>query len=366
MRKYGEQMRNVKKVLFVISNISFGGAQRVVWTLAQNMRKEGVEPVVVSVAYSTENYDLPEGVKVIRLDQKSNKQTFSTIGKMRKVINAEKPSVVISMGITTCLFTVPALVGTRVAHIISERNDPKSFDGKAWVKNVSRALMKQGDGFVFQTEEARDFYPEKIRSRGCVIPNPIMAANLPDAEPCDGNHVLVTMGRLTQQKNHRMLIDAFACMHNTYPEYKLQIYGFGDLQEQIADHIREKGLQDCVFLMGAHNDVLTRIQDAEGFVLSSDFEGMPNALMEAMAMGLPCISTDCPCGGPRYLIRHGENGLLVPVGDAQAMAAAMEQLAADSTLRRSMGAAAKQLRQDLSVDKICEKWLDFCEEVIHG
>lgn len=359
-------MRKLKKVLFVISNISFGGAQRVVWTLTQCMSRVGVKPVVVSVAYSTENYNLPEDVKVIRLDQKSNWQTLSTIMKMRKVIASEKPDAVITMGISTCMFTVPAVCGLSVSHIISERNDPKHFKGKTYVKNVSRWLMKQGDGFVFQTEEARDFYPERIRSRGCVIPNPIMAAELPEAVPQTDSKVLVTMGRLSQQKNHQMLIDAFAHMHETHPKHKLQIYGFGELQEQTAAYIRGKGLQDCVFLMGACNDVLTRIQDAEAFVLSSDFEGMPNALMEAMAMGLPCISTDCPCGGPRYLIRQGENGLLVPVGDPKAMAEAMNRLADDSALRASMGTAAKQLRWDLSVDKICRLWLDFCEEVIYG
>lgn len=359
-------MKTVKKVLFVISNISFGGAQRVVWTLTKCMGKMGVEPVVVAVGHSTNNYTLPEGVKVIQLGQKRNLEALSTIGKMRKVIKAEKPSVVISMGVTTGLFSVPAVLGLNVAHIISERNDPKSFDGKTWVKNVSRAMMKQGSGFVFQTEEARDFYPEKIRNRGCVIPNPIMATNLPDAEPCAGKPVIVTMGRLAQQKNHRLLIDAFALLLRTYPTHKLHIYGFGELQEQTAVYIQEKGLQDSVVLFGACNDVLTRIRDAEMFVLSSDFEGMPNALMEAMAMGLPCISTDCPCGGPRYLIRHGENGLLVPVGDVESMAAAMARLTEDPDLRISMGSAAKQLRQDLSAEKISRQWLDFCEEVIHG
>lgn len=366
MKAYGERMKKLKKVLFVISNISFGGAQRVVWTLTQSMNRMGVEPVVVALAHSTENYTLPADVKVIRLEQRSNRQTFSTIAKMRKVIKTENPSVVISMGITTCLFSVPAMLGLKVVHIISERNDPKHFDGKAWVGTASRALMKTGKGFVFQTEEARDFYPESIRGRGCVIPNPIMALNLPDAQPGADGKVLVTMGRLAEQKNHRLLIDAFARLLKTRPDYKLQIYGFGELQAQTAAYIEEKGLQDSVFLMGAHNDVLTRIQSAEAFILSSDFEGMPNALMEAMAMGLPCISTDCPCGGPRYLIRQGENGLLVPVGDVEAMAAAMEQLAADPNLRCSMGTAAKQLREDLSADKICEKWLDFCEEVING
>lgn len=359
-------MKVVEKVLFVISNISFGGAQRVVWTLTQSMHKKGVEPVVVAVGHSTNNYTLPQDIKVIQLGQKHNLQTLSTISKLRKVIKEEKPSVVITMGVATCMFSVPAVQGQGVAHIISERNDPKHFKGKSWVKKVSRTMMKQADAFVFQTEEARDFYPKQIRERGCVIPNPIMATNLPEAQPDTENRVFVTMGRLTEQKNHRMLIDGFAQLLQTYPTHKLHIYGSGELQDQTEAYIREKGLQDSVLLMGSYNDVLERIRGAEAFVLSSDFEGMPNALMEAMAMGLPCISTDCPCGGPRYLIQHGENGLLVPVGDAETLAAAMKQLAGDAELRTALGNAAKPLRQNLTADRICEKWLEFCEDSING
>lgn len=359
-------MQKIKKVLFVISNTSFGGAQRVAWTLAGTLKYQSVEPVVVSVGYSKNNYTLPEGIKVVKLDQRHNYEMVATVRKMRKVILAEQPSVVITMGVSTSLYSVPALMGLGIAHIISERNDPKHFGGKTWVKNLSRTLMKRGDGFVFQTEEARDFYPPVIRNRGCVIPNPIMATNLPEAQPGTAGKLFVTMGRLNPQKNHRMLLDAFAQFSQNHPEHRLHIYGSGELREQTADYIEEKGLQERVTLFDACDDVLQRIQGAEAFVLSSDFEGMPNALMEAMAMGLPCISTDCPCGGPRYLIRHGENGLLIPVGDAQAMAAAMEQLAADSNLRRCLGTAAKKLRTDLSADQVCGKWLDFCEEVING
>lgn len=359
-------MQSVKKILFVISNISFGGAQRVVWTLTQSMTAMGVEPVVVAVGHSTNNYTLPERIKVIQLGQKSNRQTLATIGKLRKVIRQEHPCVVITMGVATCLFSVPAVQGLKVRHIISERNDPKHFMGKAWVRKASRAMMKGADGFVFQTEEARDFYPETVRNRGYMIPNPIMAANLPDAQPGADGKVLVTMGRLTEQKNHRLLIDAFARFSEAWPEYKLHIYGSGELQAQTEAYVREKDLHHSVTLFGACDDVFSRIQGAEAFVLSSDFEGMPNALMEAMAMGLPCISTDCPCGGPRYLIRQGENGLLVPVGDVEAMAEAMEKLAEDPQLRASLGKAAKQVRHDLAADKICQKWLDFCEEVLHG
>lgn len=365
-QKGGDDMKSVQKVLFLISNISFGGAQRVTWTLAQWMKKNGVEPVVVAVGYSTNNYTLPEGIKVVQLGQRHSYEVLSTVGKLRRVVRRERPDIVITMGVTTCLFSVPALIGLPVPHIISERNDPRHFLGKTWVKHLSRCFMKKGSGFVFQTREAMDYYPAPIRAKGCVIPNPIMAAKLPLADREHREKTVVTMGRLTAQKNHRLLLNAFAVLATGHPDYRLQIYGFGELRSSMEEQIAAMDLTDKVTLFDACDDVLERIRTAGMFVLSSDFEGMPNALMEAMAMGLPCISTDCPCGGPRYLIRQEENGLLVPVGDVEALAQAMLRLAEDDVLCSAIGEAAAQLREQLSADTVCAQWLAFCEEVVYG
>ena len=358
-------MKKVEKVLFVISNISFGGAQRVTWTLAQQMKNENVEPVVVAVGHSTNNYTLPEGIKVIQLGQKHSYEILSTISKMKKVVKCEKPSVVITMGVSTCLFSVPAVRGTGIPHIISERNDPRHFLGKAWVKKLSRRMMAKGNGFVFQTQEAKDFYPEKIRQKGCVIPNPIMTKNIPSVDRDSNDKVIVTMGRLTLQKNHRLLIDSFAEFCEKYPDYSLHIYGSGELKADIADYISSKNLIEKITLFDACDDVLERIKRASFFVLSSDFEGMPNALMEAMAMGFACISTDCPCGGPNFLIKDGENGLLVPVADRIKLTEAMIKLAESKEYRNMLGENAKEIRNTLSAESVCDMWLSFCEEIIN-
>ncbi|MBR3865710.1 MAG: glycosyltransferase family 4 protein [Clostridia bacterium] len=359
-------MKKIEKVLFVISNISFGGAQRVTWTLAEQMKSQGIEPVVVAVGHSTNNYTLPEGIKVVQLGQKRSYEVLRTIARMKKVVKGENPSVVITMGVATCLFSVPAVLGTGISHIISERNDPRNFLGKTWVKNASRRMVKKGSGFVFQTEEARDFYPEEVSLRGCVIPNPIMAKNLPECDRENEESTVVTMGRLTAQKNHPLLIDAFAELIKEYPQYKLHIYGSGELKAATSAYITEKNMTESVILFDACDDVLQRIKRASIFVLSSDFEGMPNALMEAMAMGLACVSTDCPCGGPHYLIQDGENGLLVPVADKDALAKAMLRLAESKELREKLGNNSRELRNKLSADAICARWVDYCTEVVNG
>jgi glycosyltransferase involved in cell wall biosynthesis len=365
-QKLSENLMMIQKVMFVISNISFGGAQRVTWTLAKWMNNNNIEPVVVAIGHSTNNYTLPEGIKVIQIGQKHNCEIMITISRIRNIINREKPAVVITLGISTSIYSVLAMIGLRIPHIVSERNDPIHFAGKVWVKKISRALMKLANGFVFQTEEARDFYPEDVKKHGCVIPNPLMATNLPQAQVALNEKLVVTMGRLTGQKNHRMLVDAFSKFVKTHPDYQLHIYGSGELRAQTAAYIIEKGMESYVTLFEACDDVLQRICGAEMFVLTSDFEGMPNALMEAMAMGLPSISTDCPCGGPRYLIQHRENGMLVPVGDAVAMEKAMCTLADDPGLRCEIGQKAQKIQSLLSVDQIGQRWLDFCEEIVRG
>ena len=194
---------------------------------------------------------------------------------------------------------MPALKGSKAKIIVSERNDPRNFQGKTITKLVSRYLMSKADGFVFQTNDACDFY-KKYKDRSVVIPNPVadvpvILERLPNEQR---DKVIVTAGRLVPQKNHEMLIKAFGKIAYRFPEYKLIIYGEGELKEKLQLLSRDLSMGDRVVFPGSVNDLHEKIKNAELFVLSSDFEGMPNALMEAMAMGITCISTDY-CGGPR-------------------------------------------------------------------
>ena len=166
------------------------------------------------------------------------------------------------------------------------------------------------------------------------------------------------MGRLAPQKNHAMLIRSFAAFHKTHPDYTLSIYGEGELREMLAGMIRDAGLSDCVFLEGNDPAVLTKIRDAEMFVLSSDFEGMSNALLESMAMGIACISPACE--GSADVIRDGENGLLVPVGDEDALLYAMCRFADDPALREKTERAAAADMAGLSPARIVRKWEAVC------
>ena len=159
------------------------------------------------------------------------------------------------------------------------------------------------------------------------------------------------------------MIEAFAEVHQRHPEYRLVIYGEGPERKLLEELVKRLGLQELCQLPGATNEVLEKIYSVSLFVLPSDFEGMPNALMEAMSLGLPCISTDCPCGGPRELIRDGENGLLVPVGDKAALVTAMEKLINDRDMALRMSKKALEIRNTHSMDAICKRWLEFFRDV---
>jgi glycosyltransferase involved in cell wall biosynthesis len=171
--------------------------------------------------------------------------------------------------------------------------------------------------------------------------------------------VIIGAGRLNSQKNFPLLISSFAQIAKDFPGYKLRIYGKGALLESLQSLAKEKGVGDRVEFPGYVPNMPEVLEKASMFVLSSDFEGMPNALMEAMASGLPCISTDCGGGGARFLIEDGENGLLVPQKDEVAMAEAMRKILSDDAFANKIAENARKLQENLAPEKIYGEWEKF-------
>ena len=286
--------------------------------------------------------------------------------ELRRRMKYENPHIVVTLGTPICIYTVPALWGLDVKHIVSERNSPANFAGKWITKVLSRMLMKAADGFVFQTKQAQDYYAGSIAKRSVVIPNPII--DLSDFVPVPSEErekKIVSVGRLAKQKNFKLLIDAFSALPDRYSEYKLVIYGDGPERGELSRRVEEKGLSGRVSMPGTSEHVHQDIANATLFVMSSDFEGMPNALMEAMALGLPCISTDCPCGGPTELIKDGKNGLLVPVGNKDAMVTAMVRVLDDNVFSETLSKMAINIRDTHNLDIICKMWLRYFDSFLN-
>ena len=348
----------IKKVSIIISNPEMGGAQRVSITLAEWLVQQNVYVNIIGLTTTSNPAYTFDNLDYIQLTRKPTKE-------LRSVLRAFMPDVVLTMGVPLCVYTIPACIGLQLKHIVSERNDPASFTGKAVTKYASRLLMKLADGYVFQTKNARDYYGGNIAENSVIIPNPLLnAEKMPSALIEKRNLEIVSVGRLNKQKNHKLLISAFKRVHEKYHDLKLVIWGEGNERDQLQDYINRLSLTDTVTLPGNSSNVFKEIYRSKFFVLSSDFEGMPNALMEAMALGLPCISTKCPCGGPAELIKDFENGILVSVGNEDEMVKAMEYMLENESEAEKMGINAQFVKESYSIDSICTKWYSYFNSVI--
>lgn len=346
----------MKKLIILLATLSRGGAERVSVCLGDYFVRNGVPCSIVTMGIGKDEYEAPAGVERICV-QEGN--VIQKISGLRKVILQSQADTLLVMGTPLCMFAVPACAGLKIRVVVSERNDPRHFLGKSTTKIISRFLMKGADDFVFQTEDAKAYYAKSLRGRGTVIFNPLLTERLPDVYIGPRRKEIVTMGRLVPQKNQKMLIRAFAGLAKDYPEHSLTIYGDGPLKEELQSLAVQTGLGDRIQFPGNKTDVLEKIRDAAMFVMSSDFEGMPNALIEAMAIGMPCVCTDCPCGGPRELILPGKNGVLVPVDDANAMEQAMRELLANAESAAQLGREAVAIRERLHVDRIGRQWMKY-------
>ena len=351
------------KIVLTIAHMNLGGAQRVCYNLINwiiyNTDAE-VHLMICSGRTIKKEYDLSKIPYTI-----VSGGLYIKISRIRSELKRINPDVLVTMGVPGALFDVPACVGLGIKHIISERNDPAHFGGSTITRIVSRLLMRKANGFVFQTKDAQAFYGGEIAKRSVVIPNPLFIGDDYPATQYTGERekTIVTTGRLNKQKNHPLLIRAFKRIAEEFPEYKLVIYGEGPERQNDEALISELGLQERVLLPGTINDVPAKIYKSSLYVLSSDFEGMPNALMEAMALGLPCISTDCPCGGPRDLTTDGKDCLLVPVGDEDALADAMRKVLNNEKYAMEMGKNAMGIRERLSLDKVCRQWYEYFQSI---
>lgn len=354
------------KCLFVAPGMAFGGAERVCAILAREWAVSGVETcILVTKTEAEAMYPLPENTLLVSCKkevQGAKIKQLALIRAIRKWCTAWKPDVVISFYNDLCALTALAVRGLNIPLLYSERNDPGRTN-RRFMDRVYRKITELfADKVVFQTQGARKCYSGFVQKKSQVILNPLDASAFPVHDFGKERKEIVSVGRLEPQKNQKLLITAFAKLAKRHPEYRLVIYGTGSLQKALEQQIREAGLDGCVLLAGTRKNVQDAIRDAALFVMSSDYEGLPNALMEAMALGLPCLATDCTPGGARELIRHGQNGLLVPCGDVNALAAAMEKMITDREMAAILGKNAIELREKADSQRIANEWLAFIQQ----
>lgn len=286
------------------------------------------------------------------------------VKQLRKIMKENPELTVISFLQPSIPMVVLAARGLPNKINISERGNPerlmKKRYGKAFVDKYYRNIHKA----VFQTSDAMNSYPKCVSDKSVVISNPIKN-DLPEAYIGERNKVITTFCRISKQKNLPLLIEAFSMLHKEYPEYKLRIIGdtFNEegieVKSFIEKQIKELNLIDNVefnpFSKNVHNEI---IKDAM-YVNSSDYEGISNAMLEAMAIGMPVVCTDCPVGGARAIIVDNYNGLLVKVGDVDGLFKAMKKVISEDELASRISQNAVEIRETLSLQNIAGKWMEL-------
>lgn len=359
----------MKKIMFYINAIHDGGAERVMVNLAKFFSEAGYDTSLVTSFRDKWEYPLAETVKRFTLEEQEIKQSrltrnFTRIFKLRKLCKEEKPDILVSFMEEPNFRAILATRGMPVKTLVSVRNDPnKEYAGKLGAF-VGKVLLPMSDGCVFQTKEAQKWFPEKLQKKSKIIYNAVKE-DFYQIERRPNRGEIVTCGRLTEQKNHAMLIAAFAEVIKRHPYATLKIYGEGTLRDTLQGQINIMGLQGKAFLMGATDNVGKALETADLFVLSSDYEGMPNALMEAMAAGVPCISTDCPCGGPRELFSGIESSSLVHVGHKLLMAETIKAFFSNENKLKKNGIQMKSNAQKYYPRAVQMEWLNYVENVIN-
>ena len=354
------------KILFYINSISHGGAERVLVNLANQFSKTGNEVCLVTSLKKEWEYQVGASVHRISLEGETYKkesflqQNLKWTKKLRGIIKEQCPDMVISFMAEPNFRAILATMGLKAKCLVSVRNDPDKEYPNLVYRICAKVLYRFADGIVFQTEDAKKWFSASIQKKSQIIYNQVDQKFYDYPENTEKKDI-VTCGRLVEQKNQELLLNAFSMIAGEVSE-NLYIYGEGKLREQLENKIQELNLENRVYLPGNITNVEEMLSKAALFVLPSDYEGMPNALMEAMAVGVPCISTDCPCGGPLMLFENNSDAL-VPVGNAEKMAEKMKDFLLNKEKSKEIGAKMKEYSLAFTPERIFKKWDEYVNAV---
>ena len=397
-----------KKVVMVMPHMVGGGAERVAAQIMNKLNERGYDTrFILTSAKKNEvvRSDLNEKTELILLTEEMKSETtgqklahlparaYSTIfgklyEKQGKYVPASVGKATIewqyhreiawlrnyfqqNTDMTVIVFLQPSIPMVLLAAqglpnkvIISERADPNRLMKKRYGKPFIEKYYIRADAAAFQTEDAKAVYPEAIAKKGIVIFNPLKD-NLPQPYHGERNENITTFCRISNQKNLPLLLEAFSQVHSKHPEYMLRIIGDAPNKEgrEVLQALDKKigalNLKESVklepFMKNVHEAI---IKDAM-YVNSSDYEGISNAMLEAMAIGMPVVCTDCPIGGAKATITNGENGLLVPIQNAEELANEMNRVIEEDGLAIKLSQNASKLRNEISLDNITDKWISL-------
>ncbi len=363
------------KLLFFIPSLQCGGAERVAVTLCNRWAECGWDVTLATFDDGTVPpfFQPADAVRHVPLGLQRRRTGFwysivnnvRRVPRLRRFIAAERPDRIVSFIDATNVLSLIAAWGTGIPVVVSERTVPERHPVPAGWRFLRRLTYPRAHAIVLQTQTAAAYFPASWARRIAVLPNPVpRCTTRSEAGEAlrDGPRWLLAMGRLEPPKGFDLLIRAFARIASAYPLWNLRILGEGPDRESLERQIANAGLTERVSLPGAESDPGAALRHGDAFVLSSRYEGFPNALCEAMACGLPVVAFDCPTG-PAEIVSDGVDGLLVPAENIEALAAAIAGLIDDPRLRQELARSAANVSDRFSVERVAAQW----ERVlIHG
>lgn len=340
--------------MFVMGKLAIGGSERVLSILASQLAEMGHEVIVLIYNAMPNEYSLDDRVHKYYMPEinysysflwKRNKKTlFQCLKYIRNIVKLEKPDYLLPFYYSEQRDLMVSTLFMKKKIIAVIRNNPAQFPWKRltrWYRNIMCLFSYK---IYVQNNVQKNYFPNFMKKKTFVLANPVSDEFLKSKkeEYFSKNSVqFVSIGRLVQQKNHKNMLDAFKIVLEKYPRTQLKIFGDDQLRENIEKYICDLKIEDSVQCMGRTQNVVSALMESDIFILSSDFEGMPNALMEALTLGMPCVSTDCPTG-PADLIKHGVSGLLVPIKNPIKLAESMLYMIEHQEEAAQMGKNARE------------------------
>ena len=366
------------RIVFLTTVLDYSGAPKMMAWVANQMHRQGHSVKILAMYSDKCMQPLDDGVEFscLGLPRSKSRIVRNTVGIMKavnavhKALKKDATDIVVTFLDTVGYMYILKNRFTKKYKIVaSERSDPYAHKGV--VGKIRHKLMSFADVIVFQTEGAKNFFSKdkKIQKKSVVIPNPIIsksaASKVAPVAYSERDNRIVSVGRLDmRQKRYDVMIEAFKIVNNKHPELELHIYGDGPDKERIQSIIDSYDLGKCVFLRGRTDDVESEIQKARAFVITSDFEGIPNALIEAMLAGVPSVATDCSPGGATLLIYNNENGIVVPRGDSMAVAKALITVVENEEVSNRFSSQAPLIVERFSESEISQQWKECFEHCV--
>lgn len=351
-------------IIFVTISMCGGGTERVISVLANEAARRGQNVTIMMIGDDRVEYNLDERINVVCVSKATGGSFTGRIKRiiaMRSLIRRNGGNV-IAMGSSAGIFTLLSAFGLKNKIVVSERNDPGRLNHKpisSKMRKVREFLYSTATKVALQTEDSKAYFGKKVVERSVVVMNPLPQEVFGRRTNTVREKTIIGSGRLTVYKGYDTLINSFAKFVKIHPEYSLKIFGKGELKDELTEQIISLGIEEKARLCGFSEDMYGELIKGGMYVSSSVSEGVSNALMEALALGIPVIATDCPVGGSRMCIEDGKTGILIDVDDEQALVEAMCKVAEETEVAESLAQNAMKKSEEWTVEAVWDRWMEL-------